>query len=166
MMNQLNISNKMNVNKLHKQLGLAALEFVLVLPSMLFIAFVVVDFARLLYQYDTLTKSTRDAARYISLQVRPTDYATNATYNAAIANAQNLALCGSITACGTNTLVKNLTTSNITIDYPATVIPGVDYVRVRIQNYNNSFITRALGAGFTKNLGAISMAMRQLQQSP
>lgn len=162
----MNILNKMNVNNSHKQSGLAALEFVLLLPTMLFIAFVVVDFARLLYQYDTLTKSTRDAARYISLQVRPSDYATNASYNAAIANAQNLALCGSIAACGTNTLVKNLTTSNISIDYPATVTPGLDYVRVRIQNYNNSFITDVLGAGFTKNLGTISMTMRQLQQSP
>ena len=53
------------------QLGLAAIEFVLVLPVLLILAFSIIDFGRLLFQYDALTKSTRDATKYVARAVKP-----------------------------------------------------------------------------------------------
>lgn len=145
------------------QSGLAAIEFVLILPILLILAFGVIDFGRVLFQYDTLTKSTRDAVRYIAGVVRPpaTAYAADANYTTAVNNARNLALCGSIAACGNNALVSGLTLSNITIDYPAPQ-GNITYVRVLVSNYSTSFVTNVLGV--SKDLGTISVTMRQIQQ--
>src|SRR3954467_15130876 len=51
-----------------KQSGVALVEFALVLPLLLLMTFIVVEYSRALYQYNTLTKSVRDAARYLSVQ--------------------------------------------------------------------------------------------------
>ncbi|WP_022942111.1 TadE/TadG family type IV pilus assembly protein [Psychromonas hadalis] len=48
-----------------KQQGLAAIEMTLVLPVLLLLLFPVVEFSRLLYQYNALTKVVRNASRYI-----------------------------------------------------------------------------------------------------
>ena len=150
----------------HKwQAGLAAIEFALILPTLLILAFGVIDFGRVLFQYDTLNKSTRDATRYLAAVVRPpaSAYQSDATYTAAVNNARNLALCGKIDACSNNTLVSGLIASNITIDYPASV-GNITYVRILVSNYSTSFLTTALGGLGTKNLGTISVTMRQIQQ--
>lgn len=153
--------------KYNWQAGLAAIEFALVLPTLLILAFGVIDFGRVLFQYDTLTKSTRDATRYLASVVRPpaAAFATDANYttaaNSAVNNAKKLALCGSIAACNGNTLVNGLTASNIFIDYPAST-GAITYVRIRVQNYSTSFVTNVLGV--SKNLGTISVTMRQIQQ--
>ncbi len=153
----------------HKwQAGLAAIEFALILPTLLVLGFGVFDFGRVLFQYDTLTKSTRDATRYLAAIVRPpaAAYAADANYttadDSAVNKAKNLALCGTITACNTNNiLVKGLSASNITIDYPAAV-GNITYVRIFVSNYSTSYLTNVLGV--SKNLGTISVTMRQIQQ--
>lgn len=43
-------------------------EFALVLPLLLILTFITTELSRALYQYNTLTKSVRDAARYLSTQ--------------------------------------------------------------------------------------------------
>ena len=48
----------------NRQRGVAIVEFALVLPLLLLMTFVVTEYSRALYQYNTLTKSVRDAARY------------------------------------------------------------------------------------------------------
>ena len=161
----------MNINmkkRYQLQLGLAAIEFALILPVLLILAFGAIDIGRVLFQYDTLTKSTRDATRYLAAVVRPpaAAFATDANYttaaNSAVNNATNLALCGTITACGNNALVSGLTASNnIRIDYPLKV-GDITYVRIRVENYSTSFVTSVLGV--SKNLGTISVTMRQIQQ--
>jgi Flp pilus assembly protein TadG len=151
--------------KYKTQAGLAAIEFVLILPILLILAFGVIDFGRLLFQYNTLTKSTRDATRYLAAIVRPpaAAFATDTNYTTAVNNARRLALCGTIAACGGNTLVSGLTAANITVDYPASV-GSITYVRILVSNYSTSFLTNALGGLGTQNLGTISVTMRQVQQ--
>ena len=149
--------------KYRTQAGLAAIEFALILPVLLILGFSVFDFGRVLFQYDTLTKSTRDATRYLAAVVRPpaAAFATDADYTTAVNNARNLALCGTIAACGSSTLVSGLTASNITINYPASV-GNITYVRVLVSNYSTSYVTNVLGV--SKNLGTLSVTMRQIQQ--
>ncbi len=146
------------------QFGLAAIEFVLVLPLLLLLAFSIIDFGRLLFQYDALTKSTRDATKYVARAVKPAANALAteiAAYDAIVVEAQRLALCGTTTACGNNTLVDGLSASNITIDYPAGS-GGINYVRILVSNYSTSYVTSVLGV--SKSLATISVTMRQVQQ--
>lgn len=60
------------------QRGVALIEFALVLPLLLILTFITTEYGRALYQYNTLAKSVRDAARYLSVQVPgdTTRYAT------------------------------------------------------------------------------------------
>jgi len=63
--------------KLPKQCGAALVEFALILPLLLLLTFITTEYARALYQYNTLAKSVRDAARYLSVQ-SPSDSSENA----------------------------------------------------------------------------------------
>ncbi|MBR7996393.1 pilus assembly protein [Burkholderia cenocepacia] len=89
--------------------GVVAVEFALVLMPMIMLATGVAEFARAIYQYETLTKATRDAARYLSVWL-PTDSAYP------VSQAQCLVVYGS-TTCGSSgtELVPGLTTSMVTI---------------------------------------------------
>ncbi|HEM7901068.1 TPA: pilus assembly protein [Burkholderia cenocepacia] len=89
--------------------GVVAVEFALVLMPMIMLATGVAEFGRAIYQYETLTKATRDAARYLSVWL-PTDSAYP------VSQAQCLVVYGS-TTCGSSgtELVPGLTTSMVTI---------------------------------------------------
>ena len=159
----------MNMKKRYQfQLGLAAIEFALILPVLLILAFATIDFGRLLFQYDILTKSTRDATKYIARTVKPAANALQVDLDAytAIENqARNLALCGTIASCNNNPLVSGLSASNVFLTYPAPdPITGIRYVQIQVNNYSTTFLTSALGSLVTKNLGPISVTMRQIQQ--
>lgn len=51
----------------HKQKGVAVVEFAILLPLLLSITFALTEMGRAFYQYNTLLKATRDAARARSL---------------------------------------------------------------------------------------------------
>jgi Flp pilus assembly protein TadG len=51
-----------------QQKGVAAIEFAILLPVLLFIVFGITEFGRALYAYNTIVKGTRDAARYAMTQ--------------------------------------------------------------------------------------------------
>lgn len=89
--------------------GMAAVEFALVLMPMVLLGTGVAEFGRAIYQYETLTKGTRDAARYLSLYL-PTDSAYP------LAQAQCLVVYGS-TSCGQagTELVPGLTTAMVIV---------------------------------------------------
>ncbi|SOZ37186.1 TadE/TadG family type IV pilus assembly protein [Cupriavidus neocaledonicus] len=90
-----------------RQRGVAAVEFGILLAPMLLMACGVAEFGRAIYQYDTLTKATRTAARYLS-QFSPDDV----SYPAAAAKC--LAVYGNSTCSGA-TLAPGLTTSMVVI---------------------------------------------------
>ena len=52
----------------NKQNGVALVEFALILPLLLLLTFITTEFGRAVYQYNTITKSVRDAVRYLSTQ--------------------------------------------------------------------------------------------------
>lgn len=51
-----------------KQRGVAAVEMAILLMPLIFIVFGITEFGRAFYQYNTVVKATRDAARYLSVQ--------------------------------------------------------------------------------------------------
>ncbi|MBT2303028.1 pilus assembly protein [Variovorax paradoxus] len=78
------------------QRGAALLEFALVLPLLIMLSVIATEFGRALYQYNTIAKSVRDAARYLSVQdstILTTDYAK-------VNIAKNLVVYGNPTGSG------------------------------------------------------------------
>jgi hypothetical protein len=53
---------------MNRQKGVAAVELALVLPLLLIITFITTEFGRALYQYNIISKSVRNAVRYLSMQ--------------------------------------------------------------------------------------------------
>ena len=52
--------------KNHKEQGFAAIELTIILPFLLLIIFATSEFGRLLYQYNALNKTVRNASRYLA----------------------------------------------------------------------------------------------------
>ena len=108
-----------------KQNGVAIVEFALILPFLLILSMITTEFGRALYQYNTLTKSVRDAARYLSVQT-PGDTTKYAT-------AKNLAVYGNPAGSGTP-LALGLSTAQIPDPVWTTLptSPVINTVRVQI----------------------------------
>lgn len=77
------------MNNLKKQDGASILEFLIVIPILLLLAFTAVEFGAVFTRYNTVTKSVQDAARYLS-----TD---KSKVNAKKDKAKNLIEYGSLT---------------------------------------------------------------------
>ncbi|HTI18087.1 MAG TPA: TadE/TadG family type IV pilus assembly protein [Trinickia sp.] len=90
-----------------RERGVALVELALVLTLLLTMLGGVVELGRAIYQYETLTKSARNAARFLS-QYSPLDP------DYPIAEAQCLAVFGN-TECTGNTLAPGLQTTNVVV---------------------------------------------------
>ena len=122
----------------HKpQRGVALVEFALILPLLLILTFFITEFGRAMYQYNSMTKSVRDAARYLSMQFP----------NTQTTQARNLVVYGNLAGTG-NPVAIGLTPSHVPA--PVWQIEGVDpvinTVTVEIQGYQfQSLFTTAFG---------------------
>lgn len=67
----------MAMNTIKNQQGLAAVEFAIVLPVMLFLMLATAEFGRVFYHYNTLTKAVQTGARYASRPLLKTSELTN-----------------------------------------------------------------------------------------
>jgi Flp pilus assembly protein TadG len=107
------------------QHGVALVEFALILPLLLVLTLLTTEFGRAFYQYNTLTKSVRDAARYLSMQLP----------NTQIAQARNLAVYGNLAGTG-RPLALDLTTAQVDATWdPEGSAPVINTVTVRISGY-------------------------------
>ena len=97
-----------------RQSGVAAIEFPIGVPVLLLIAFAIAEIGQLLTQYNTLTKSVRDGARYaiVNASVGSTRVVnlTTQTRN----NTSNLVVTGKINGSGSPVL-PGFTTANVTV---------------------------------------------------
>lgn len=130
--------------KRHKQSGVAAVELALIMVPMLVLAFGIVEIGRALNYYNGVVKATRTAARYLTTKDLN---GTSPTRAAAIAAAQNLAVCGLMSGCNsTNQLIPGLTNPSsqvavtTTNDVP-TGVGTVNLVTVTIGGGGNAAVT-------------------------
>ena len=122
------------------QKGVAIVEFALILPFLLLLTFLTTEFGRAVWEYNTLTKSVREAARYLSIQTPGTK----------ITEARNLIVYGNLAGDGpplaaglTTTLVPDPTWQT------AGTNPVINTVTVRISGYSfNSIVNTVFGAPF------------------
>ena len=74
-----------------KQIGAAIVEFALTLPLLLLLTMITTEFGRAIYQYNTIVKSVRGAARYLALQTPSTATTPNTGAITAATNASQSA---------------------------------------------------------------------------
>lgn len=121
-------------NFFRRETGTQMIEFAIVFPVLLLMFAGTVELGRLFYQYTTLAKGTRAAARYLS---------TVKTVSSNTSNAQNIVLCGNAAGCGgagqPSISLPNLSASNVVITQP-TSGATVKYVTVEITGYNYDFL--------------------------
>lgn len=96
------------------QRGVAAVEFAIALPVLLFLMMATAEFGRIMSQYDTLTKTVRDGARYLAANAlaNSTAQVVNVTAQMQTATA-NLVATGTTNAGGTP-LLPGLAPGNVT----------------------------------------------------
>jgi Flp pilus assembly protein TadG len=137
----------------HSQRGVALIELALILPFLLLLTFITTEFGRAMYQYNTLTKSVRDASRYLSMQTPATK----------IAQAKNLVVYGNTQGSGTP-LALGLTTANVPDPTWQTTgsYPYMNTVTVSITGYTfRPLFSSVFGLNFgTLNFGTINATMR------
>ncbi|BDR08816.1 MULTISPECIES: TadE/TadG family type IV pilus assembly protein [Comamonas] len=141
----------------HQQQGAALIELALSIPFMIMLSMIVIEFGRALYEYNTVTKSVRDAVRYLSVQMP----------NTLCANAQNLVVYGTTTT-GTQPLAPGLKTSAVSCSWQTTgALPLINTVTVTVTGYHfTSPVSGVFGLQlFTNggiNFGNITATMRTL----
>ncbi|RST52296.1 TadE/TadG family type IV pilus assembly protein [Variovorax sp. MHTC-1] len=112
-----------------KQSGVALVELALIIPLLLLLTFITTEFGRAMFEYNVVTKSTRDAVRYLSVQTPGTH----------IAEARNLMVYGNLAGTGTP-LARGLSLANVPAASCCTwqtagTNPVINTVTVRISGY-------------------------------
>jgi len=104
------------------QRGVAAVEFAILIVPLLLMLFGVTEYGRAIYQYNTLSKSVRDATRYLTT-VSPGNGHTEA---------KNIVVCGHINCGGISALAPNLNQGMVKICDATTIAdcPGVPHSAV------------------------------------
>ena len=161
----------MRIKHLNLQRGVAAVELGLLLVPLIWIVFGISEYGRAFYEYNTIVKNARSAARYLTL-VAP----GNTTE---ITKAKNLVVYGNTT--GGTKLVAGLSISNVYVcdskvsdgllckaDEQAMQFTGsgnVNLVKVMVKNVTFASLVPGLVPGLDSGLvfGPISLTMAQVQ---
>jgi Flp pilus assembly protein TadG len=148
------------MNFLSKQRGVAAVELGIVLIPLVLLAFGITELGRAVYQYNTLVKTTRDAARFLSTR-GPGDADD-------IAIARCLAVHGNRT-CEGSALVPNLTAAMVNVmdssssaahANQATGSGVINLVTVQVEGYPFTSLVSFVVPNMT--FGPIGTTMRQV----
>ncbi|OIQ85009.1 TadE-like protein [mine drainage metagenome] len=148
------------------QRGVALVEFTLVLPLLLLLLFGITEFARAMFEYDSLVKATRGAARYLTTAA-PGDAAARALATCLAVYAQTDP-GGQVTCSGTP-LAPGLDASMVRIcdsadasacpgDGSYALAGGIDLVAVKIVGYTFDTAVDFQLFGWQFGLPAISFA--------
>jgi Flp pilus assembly protein TadG len=116
--------------------GATLVEFALALTVLLTSMFGVVEFGRVLWTHNALTDAARRGARYATLHTA-----------AEVANVKNVVVYGD-EAGGTQPVVPNLTTGNVTVNYTDIGV-NKGSVSVGITGYQFQFVIPVVGTTIT-----------------
>jgi Flp pilus assembly protein TadG len=136
-----------------RQQGVALVEFALLLPFMLTMTFMVTEIGRAYYQYNTLAKSVREAARYLSVRAPNVD----------VNKARNIVVYGNPNGTG-KPLALGLSLSNVPDPTWGTTgaYPALNTVTISVTGYRYvPLVSNVFGRAFnTITFGPIQATMR------
>ncbi len=116
--------------------GIASVELAIALPVLLLLLTATVEVGRLLSEYDTLTKSVRDAARYLAANAfQGTTGVVNITAQVQSATA-NLVVTGNVNGTG------------------ASLLPGLVSANVAVTNLGGGYVSVSASYTYQPILGA------------
>jgi len=104
----------MRAHRKPRQHGTATVEFALALPLLLFLMLATAEVGRLLSHYNTLTKSVRDAARYLAANAIQNSTGIVGITQPVQTATVNLVLSGNVAGTGM-TLLPGLAAGNVTV---------------------------------------------------
>jgi Flp pilus assembly protein TadG len=141
--------------------GTQLVELAIVLPVLLVLFGATAEFGRFFYTYTTLSKATRSAARYLTIE---------AAGGAADAKAENLVVYGNADGTG-DPIVTGLTTDHVRITREGGVTVMPERVKVQIEGYTYQplfDVGRLLGkSGYSLNIDVSpSTTMRFMLTTP
>ncbi len=110
------------------QHGAEIVEFALMLPLLALLLTGGIEFGRAFYTYNILTKSVRNAARYLSAKDSALS-STGAVDATTITRTRNLVVYGNINGTGPK-IISDLTTAQVDVPNPATPLGSGFYVTV------------------------------------
>ena len=135
------------------QKGVALVELALILPLLLLLTFITTEFGRAMFEYNAITKSTRDAVRYLTFQTPGTQ----------ITEARNLIVYGNPAGTGAP-LARGLTLANVPAATCCTwqltgTNPVINTVTVRVTGYTyHSLFASVFGVAFGNASGNITFS--------
>lgn len=136
-----------------RQQGVALVEFALLLPFMTTMIFMVTEIGRAYYQYNTIAKSVREAARYLSVRAPNVD----------VDKARNIVVYGNPNGTG-KPLALGLSLSNVPVPTWGTTgaYPALNTVTIGVQGYRYvPLVGNVFGRTFnTITFGPIQATMR------
>jgi len=118
------------------QRGIAMVEMVIALPLLLLVLLATAEFGRILSQYNTLTKSTRDACRY-------------AASNAAVGTTRLVNMTPQLQAATSNLLV----TGNVN-GTGNPILPGLATSSVALSDAGNGYISVSVSYTYQPMIGS------------
>jgi len=122
------------------QRGVAVVELALVIPMLVLLMLIVTELGRAVMQYNTLAKSVRDGARYLTMQLPGTK----------LTEARNLVVYGNTAGTG-SPLVAGLTGAHVPNPtwQTAGALPEINTVTIRVSGFSFSpMMTSAFGLSF------------------
>ena len=125
-----------------KQKGLAAIEFTMVLPFLLLLIFACAEFGRLMFQYNALNKTVRDASRYLTANAKPGDTDLVNIKDAVVLDVKRLIRYGQSTS--STLLLPNLQDDDISVNVSGdfiTITVTYDWQPI----FSDTFTTFGLG---------------------
>lgn len=131
-----------------RQRGIAATEFAIALPVLLFLMLATAEVGRLLSQYDTLTKAVRDGARYCASVANGGSSSVVVIANCTAAGAGN---GGSAPVNAT----QNLVVTGNWAGTGAAVLPGLTTANVTVSDAGNGYIQVSASYTYQPVLGTL-----------
>lgn len=117
--------------------GIASVEFAITLPVLLLILMMIVEVGRLLAQYDTLTKSVRNGARYLAANSLLGTTGVVSITAAAQAATANLVVTGNVNGTG------------------AKLLPGLAVANIAVANAGGGYVSVSASYPYQPLLGAV-----------
>ena len=125
--------------------GLASVEFTIALPVLLLLLLATAEIGRMLSQYDTLTKTVRDGARYLAAHSLDGSTGTVQITAQVQTQTQNLVVNGNINGTG-SAVLPGLVVGNVTVSNPSSGYVSVSAVYTYQPMIGTSLPTFGLGS--------------------
>ena len=155
------ISNLSNNSRIRKERGIAIVEMAIAIPVLLVTLLFTAEFTRVLYQYNTLTKSVRDGSRFLSTSSligvqQPT------VSNESILATKNLVLSG--LPQGGDPLLTGMTAEDVLIEITEAGTGGASryYVTVSAEYRYIPIVGSLNGMGFLPSTTGFNFSLNAL----